>query len=100
MTADIVHLRLNARGQLTLPPELRAQLDLAPGDEVAVRVLDGNRAEVAARPVSLASLDGGLRVKRSMRLEDILRTWSTPSLRAPSADDQPRYQRPGPVPPG
>lgn len=71
MSAEVVHLKLNARGQLTLPAALRDQLHLEPGDEVAIRVLDGNRAEVIARPVSLASLDGGLRVKRRATLEDM-----------------------------
>lgn len=71
MSAEFVHLKLNARGQLTLPAALRSQLHLQPGDEVSIRVIDGNRAEVVARPVSLGSLDGSLRVQRRATLEDI-----------------------------
>lgn len=71
MTACVVHLKLNAKGQLTLPANVRSQLGLKAGDEVVLRVIDGQRAEVVARSVSLGSLDGSLKVKRSASLADM-----------------------------
>lgn len=62
--------RLNSRGQLTLPPEVREHLHLESGSEVVIRVLDDHRIELRAGGGSLADLAASISVKRHASLED------------------------------
>lgn len=43
-------LKISPQGQLTLPRQLREQLQLQPGSRVAVAVTDGGRLQLSDKP--------------------------------------------------
>lgn len=63
---------VTSKGQTTLPKDVRAALDLHPGDRVRYMILDGGEVRlVRSRPV--AELQGMLRgkVSRTVSLEEM-----------------------------
>jgi len=54
-------VKVTSKGQITLPVEIRRKLDIQPGDEVEVEILDEASAQLKiTKPPSLTSLYGSL----------------------------------------
>lgn len=57
----MVVVKVTSKGQLTLPVEIRRKLNIKPGDEVTVEILDEDSAQLKiTKPPSLPSLYGAL----------------------------------------
>lgn len=52
--------KITSKGQVTVPAELRAQMDLAPGDRLRFTVDDGGTVRVEKATVSLSDLRDAL----------------------------------------
>jgi AbrB family looped-hinge helix DNA binding protein len=56
---------LTSKGQVTIPKEVRDELNLRVGDRVAFRVLEDGTVVVEPETIDLLSLEGILRPKRT-----------------------------------
>lgn len=63
-------VEVNARGQITLPKEVRDKVGLRAGTIVRVQVVEG-RLVLDPRPDDLMSLAGVIQVDRSVSLEEM-----------------------------
>ena len=63
---------LTSKGQLTLPADIRRQLNLKPGDKLDFTLLDDGRVEVTPVRGSMRDLKGSLpRPKRTVSLKQM-----------------------------
>lgn len=51
---------VTSKGQVTIPIEVRQQLQLAPQDKVVFRVVEGNRVEIEPLPMTLEEAYGSV----------------------------------------
>ena len=68
----MLNVRVNPKGQITLPREIRRKLKIKPGDQMAV-ILDGE--QIVFKPVTKTLLDmrGSIKVKEEQDFDKIRR---------------------------
>lgn len=68
----MLNVRVNPKGQITLPREIRRKLNIKAGDQMAV-ILDGE--QIVFRPFTKTLLDmrGSIRVKGQQEFDEIRR---------------------------
>jgi AbrB family looped-hinge helix DNA binding protein len=68
----MLNVRVNPKGQITLPREIRRKLKIKPGDQMAV-ILDGE--QIVFKPITKTLLDmrGSIKVKEQQDFDKIRR---------------------------
>ena len=68
----MLNVRVNPKGQITLPREIRRKLKIKAGDQMAV-ILDGDQIVFKPFTKTLLDMRGSIKVKREQEFDNVRR---------------------------